>query len=110
MALLQLANNPSFARGVEAHATEQGLSTGEAITILLDRAPVCCRLRHDDLFSIYLKLALSLSLWNKRVCCVCGGLEYEATRTPNAEFTEVSGDDDGLGYKRICIRCVAHGG
>lgn len=110
ISLLRLSENPSFARGVEAHAVEQGLPTGEAIAALLDRAPVCCRLRHADIFVIYRTLALSLPLWEKHVCGVCGGFEYEAFRIPNAEFTDVSGDGDDLGLKRICIRCVAHGG
>ena len=110
MALIQLANNPSFARGVEAHALEHGLPTGEAIGALLDRAPVCCRLKHHDLFAIYRTLALSLQLWSKHKCSVCGGLEYEAARHPKVEFTDVSGNNDDLGYQGICIRCIAHGG
>lgn len=43
LALLVLAQNPSFARGVEATAIEQKLSTVDGITLLLDRMPVCCR-------------------------------------------------------------------
>tara|TARA_R110002167_G_scaffold175102_5_gene374278 strand:- start:340 stop:780 length:441 start_codon:yes stop_codon:yes gene_type:complete len=109
LALLQLADIPSFARGVEAHAIEENISTGKALGHLLDRASVCCRLRHQDLFVIYRVLALSLPAWEKELCDVCGGLEYGAAYNLSPGFGGVCADTDGDECERICIRCVAYG-
>lgn len=105
-ALLQLATVPSFARGVEAHALDTGCGTGQAIGELLDRVPVCCRLRHHDLFDIYTSTARHISLWGKRNCDLCGGYEYgfdpvdRSVWYPAVQVPE---------HPHICIRCVAYG-
>lgn len=104
-ALLELADVPSFARGVEAHSIDTGCGTVKAIGGLLNRVPVCCRLRHHILFEIYRNTARTTALWGKRNCDLCGGYEYgfdPVDRTMWYPSVQVPP------HPHICIRCVSY--
>ena len=105
-ALLELAAVPSFARGVEAHAIDTGCGTGQAIGDLLDRVPVCCRLRQHDLFEIYRNTARHINLWGKRNCDLCGGYEFGFDPVDRSVWYPAGQVPE---YPHICIRCVAYG-
>jgi hypothetical protein len=107
LALLVLAQNPSFARGVEATAIDQKLSTVEGITLLLDRMPVCCRVKHQDVFKILMIVATTMEPWGKERCDLCAGYEYGFAPQRTSHFYAKG---TVPANPHVCIRCIAFGG
>lgn len=106
-------------KGFVSHVTRAlGTTPGDnpetiaACHVLLDEAPVCCRLPRDILFEVYRQVQKSVSVWKVTTCSLCGksraGAEYRRT-VPGIRADRKNGGPLTVPWPHVCLRCVVYG-
>lgn len=107
--LQALLEDEAFMKEVAALLGE-GTTLDGAVSHLLRKRPLCCRLGADTLYAVYNDVNANVHVWDARHCNLCKrhrpGCAFR--RTPASPLLRLGGVKLG-GWKHVCLRCVVYG-